>query len=103
MKLEDCCITVECLPEDLPIKGNASAIDEATDRQIVRKIKQELAAGNEWAWCCVRVTVEYEDNAECEYLGCCNYKNRHDFIKNSGHYQDMVKECFERLVARLGK
>jgi hypothetical protein len=47
MKLEDCCITVECLLEEARIEGNASAIDKAMDRRIAREIRQELEAGNE--------------------------------------------------------
>ena len=48
---------VDCIPEDLPITGNASAIDEVTDALVEAHIRDQLARGNEWAWCVVRVTA----------------------------------------------
>jgi hypothetical protein len=97
IELKDCVVTVDCTPETIPIEGNASAIDDRTDREIVNNIRKQLEIGNAWAWCIVCVTVEYRDIEENEYLGGCSYNSRYDFIHNSGYYEDMVNECLTRI------
>src|SRR6185437_10461597 len=81
-------LTVELFaePEDTEIEGNASAIDEETDRETNESIRAQLASGNEWAWCCAHVRVTYTDPASGEdltsdqYLGGCSYASAADFI-----------------------
>lgn len=78
-------ITFEAIPELIPVKGNASAIDA----------EQE---GNVWAWCLVICRAQY---AECEgrdYLGECSYKDEEDFLENSGYADDMRDEALEELA-----
>ena len=97
-------VSVECLPEDMPIEGNASAIDDETDAEIARDIRDQLEQGNPWAWCTVRVSVSTEiagmtfqrDN----YLGGCSYKSEEDF-KKCGYFTDMVAECSDDLAEDL--
>lgn len=48
-------VTVE--PEDIPFVGNCSAIDPETDRQTEEWIREQLNAGNEYAWCWVKVVA----------------------------------------------
>lgn len=101
--------TIECLPEDMPIEGNASAIDDETDSKIESEIRAQLEAGNDWAWCCVRVcAVAYDDEGNQiargkDYLGGCSYANEEDF-KAGGYYEDMqavaLEEC-ESEIARI--
>lgn len=87
---------IECLPEDLPVRGNASFIDEETDRENEDRIIADLERGNAWAWCTVKVTARLRGNEWLEgesYLGCCSYASEEDFIKNSGCLDDLKKEA----------
>jgi len=101
-------VTVGCLPEDLPIKGNAIATgDSEEDERIEEAIRSELEY-NEWAWCCAQVTVTLDSPcsacgqslSETEYLGCCSYQDEQDFIEGL-YYSDMVQTCLDRLQERL--
>lgn len=107
LTLDDVEFSIECLPEDAPIKGNCSAIDPETDARTEAWIKRELESGNQWAWCTVRVVGTYEGLEADDYLGGCSYADEADF-KNGGYYDDMrqtvldaLNENLERLEARL--
>ncbi len=93
-------VTLECEPEQETIYGNASAIDEETDRETERYILAELESGNEWAWCSVKVTVRFCDLSATDYLGCCSYESEAAF-KADGYYTDMVRCGCVDLVAQL--
>ena len=104
-EFEDCAFGVECLPETMPIKGNASAIDDETDAIIEKHIKADLESGNQWAWCCVRVTC-YRDAmlngvSGVDYLGGCSYENEDDFIKHGGYWEDMKRAAYANFVANI--
>ncbi len=92
--------TLECQPEDMQIKGNASAIDEDTDNEVEQYIIDELNSGNEWAWCCVKVTASYKGREGTDYLGGCSYKSEEDF-KKDGYWEDMKKQAFDDLISSL--
>ena len=92
--------TIECLAEDIPVEGNCSAIDEETDKANEEMIYEQLDSGNEWAWCCVKVTAEYKGIEGADYLGGCSYKNEDDF-KKDGYYEDMKKAAFADLINTL--
>lgn len=94
-------IIVECLPEDLQIKGNASAIDDETDAQVEREILEQLDSGNEWAWCCIKVTLKWKGFEGTDYLGACSYKSKKDFIESNDYFPDMVSRAFDELVAKI--
>lgn len=91
-------IKLEVLPEDVPVRGNALASgDDRIDEQCENAILARLAAGDPWAWCIVRVTVQAEDGREeSEFLGGCSYANEAEF-RAGGYFDDMVKSCLERL------
>lgn len=68
----------------------------------------EKAEDNQWHWCYVMVEAEYQDENGKEYtgfdtLGCCSYKSRLDFIKNSGYYEDMVQAALDMITTQLPK
>jgi hypothetical protein len=92
--------TIECMPEDLQVKGNCSAIDDETDRETEQYIYDELNSGNEWAWCCVKVTAHYKGQEGTAYLGGCSYKSMTDF-KKDGYYEDMKQSAFDDLILSL--
>lgn len=99
--LNDCVINVDAIPEEASIIGNASAIDEITDKITEYNIQKKLELGNDWAWCTVKVTVIYKGILTAkDYLGCCSYDSKQDFI-DSEFYQDMVDNCIEELHEQL--
>lgn len=91
-------IEVECLPDDVPVRGNASAIDEETDRETEADIARQLDSGNEWAWCCVHVTLTLGTGLSADsYLGACSYSSERAFVRG-GYYRDMVREAAGALA-----
>jgi hypothetical protein len=94
-------ITVTCEPEDSAIEGNASAIDDETDKRIVTRIRKQLSHGNDWAWCVAGVHATYAGETASAYLGFCSYKSEADFIESSGYFDDMRRESLSELAAIL--
>lgn len=97
--------TIECLPEDVPIRGNAMASGDAEyDTQVEDAIIERINAGNEWAWCCVRVTAQTTIDghyfAGDSHLGCCNYHNE-DAFKVGGYFEDMKEQALADLMVSL--
>lgn len=88
--------------EEIPIRGNASAIDEKTDLEVEQSIIEQLESGNEWAWCSVEVVAEFNELKASDYLGACSYKSEDDF-KSGGYYEDMKERAFEQLVDDIQK
>lgn len=84
-------------PEYESIHGNASAIDEETDRETEEWIENELRNGNEWAWCQIEVRAEWNDLSASDYLGCCSYRSMEDFKQPGGYYDDMRNEAISLL------
>lgn len=101
-KISEVEFEVSALPEDAPVRGNASAISEEIDRLSEDVIIEDLQNGNPWAWCTVRVTASYRGLQADAYLGCCSYKSQKDFINNSGHYEDMRQEAYSSIVDQIG-
>lgn len=92
---------IECLAEDTPIRGNyVQTGDDTLDLEYEARALAELASGNEWAWCTVRVTCEHIDLPGLEgvaYLGGCSYLSERDFVKNGGYYSDLQAEARANL------
>lgn len=89
-------ITVTCEPDDIAVRGNASASgDDAHDKQVEDDIIRRKRS-NVWAWCCVRVEVNYLGLSAYNTVGCCSYKSREDFIENA-EYEDMVDVCLGEI------
>jgi len=97
---EEATIKVECLPEEMSLRGNCMASGDAEfDKQCEDKIIQDYENGNDWAWCIAKVTTNWEGLEATEYLGGCSYKSEQDFI-NDGYYTDMINSCLEELTKR---
>lgn len=75
--------------------------------EAVHKLERE--SPSDFNWCTVRVMATIKDAEEtyngCDYLGACSYRNKQDFIENSGYYEDMVataiKHLHENIVRQL--
>lgn len=98
--IDQCEFTIECLPEDMRIEGNCSAIDDETDKANEQMIYEQLENGNQWAWCCIKVTAYYKRFSGDDYLGGCSYKGISDF-KNDGYYEDMKQSAYNDLISQL--
>lgn len=99
--LARCTFTTECLEEDIPYVGNCSAMDDETDKANEDWIRDQLDRGNEWAWCCVRVTATFATFKGTDYLGGCSYLSQKDFEQPGDYYDDMKHEAFNRLVKAI--
>ena len=100
----DVTFAIECLPEHTPIEGNAMASgDDEADREAEQWIHRQLDNGNDWAWCTVRVTAEFEGLLGDDYLGCCSYKSEDDFKQPGGYYDDMKACALAELNAKLSR
>lgn len=91
------------------------------DDELVPYVKEQMAAGNDWAWCQVTVTASVgfdQPNHKFTggaFLGGCSYKSEEDFIEpqfvvypkgegevnKTGYYEDMKREAQENLVTQL--
>jgi hypothetical protein len=98
----DVTFTVECEPEDIPVEGNALASgDDEADREAEQWVYDQLDAGNEWAWCTVKVTARWGDFEGVDYLGCCSYRSEEDFAAGDGYLPQMKQEALADLNRRL--
>lgn len=83
------------------IEGSFASDDDDLDRKEVARIKRRYAAGDRWAWCSTRVTVECGSfTGESDWLGGCSYASEKDF-KKSDCYKDMQREARENLLNQL--
>jgi hypothetical protein len=96
-KVTGVCYILEIEPEHIPYKGNCSAVDPETDRKAEEWIRRQLARGNLWAWCCVKVTASLGDQEGVDYLGGCSYKNVDQFIQPGGYWDDMKREALRNM------
>lgn len=98
--INDVEFTLTCEPEDMDFVGNCSAVDPKTDKKNEDWIRQQLEDGNEWAWCCVKMTAKYKSFEGVDYLGGCSYKSEEDF-KKDGYYKDMKQQAYSDLMNQL--
>lgn len=96
-------IVLKCEDEDIPYVGNCSAIDPETDRKQEQWIRDQLASGNEWAWCSTHVRATYRGFVGDDYLGGCSYLSEEDFVKTSMYYGDMVRTACGEIADQLIK
>lgn len=97
-------VDVECESEDLPIRGNCQASGDADqDEQQAKWIEHQLANGNPWAWCSVKVTAEIDGHSGSDYLGGCSYYDGADFCQGGSYFDDMVSEAVEQALAARAK
>lgn len=98
---DDVEFTVECLEEDIPVRGNALVSgDDEEDKKAEDAIIADYNSGNSWAWCTVKVTAKHPNLPDIEgvdYLGACSYKSQKDFEENSGYFGDMKDRALEEL------
>ena len=87
-------------PETDPYVGNCSAIDDETDAEQERWIRDQLDAGNELAWCMICVVATWGAFSGEAYLGHCSYESLGDF-KSPGYFHDVKDEALAILDDRI--
>jgi hypothetical protein len=92
-------VTIACLAEDTPVRGNFASGDDAEDRAMEDDILSQLADGNEWAWCYVRVTATWEEFKGIASLGGCSYLSESDFMRCEG--DNLTSEALEDLARSI--
>ena len=92
---------VEVLPEEAPVRGNAITSNDADfDREVEDDILADLADGNVWAWCAVKVTARI-DGIECsECRGRCRYTGEQEF-REDAMYSNLKLWALEDLRDEL--
>jgi len=102
LPIKQCEIIFTNEPEYIPIEGNCM---DSGDKDYDKKCEQEIINDlvyNEYAWFCAKVVVSFSGiESEAEYLRCCSYKDKNDFINNSGYYDDMVSTAHSNLESKL--
>ena len=94
-------LTIE--PEWDGPEGHFASGDDDYDRETVQYIRDELEAGNDWAWCSVRVacTIPGYDVEGVDWLGGCSYKDKEDFCQEGGYYEDMKSEARAAIISEI--
>jgi hypothetical protein len=98
---DDVCFTVEAMPEDVPIEGNASAINDETDAATEAWIRKQLDAGNVWAWATITVRARWNGFEGQDVLGCCSYESEKAFREPGGYFDDMCRTALAALNDEL--
>ena len=92
-------VTFTCTAEEeySAVRGNAiSSGDDAFDKKVEDEIIERLDAGFNWAWCCAKVTAEWNGIVSSAYLGCCSYKDKEEF--EADDYFNSLKENALKLL-----
>lgn len=92
--------SIKVFPEDIPIRGNCSAISEEVDRETEEWIIDQLERGNVWAWARVRVMGQFKWLTADSYLGACSYYDQKAF-EEGGYFDDMKEEIRWELQKEL--
>lgn len=82
-------------PEDIKPEDS---FDSAED---VVWVKEQLRAGNDFAWFCAIVTAKRGDDSAITALGGCSYRSEEDFTTADGYFADLVHEAASELQTRF--
>lgn len=92
--------TLTLEPEYESFEGNFATGDDDLDQSTEEWIRSELNAGNEWAWCSVKVTASWNGFDGSDYLGMCSYASESDF-REGDYFEDMKAEARTALVTAV--
>jgi len=83
------------LDEESEIDGSFS------DSSVADYVREQIAAGNPWAWCVARVTARAGEGRGVDYLGSCSYRDTSEFVQPGGYFDDMKRTARADLVSEL--
>ena len=92
-------ISIGVEPDPESYVGNCSAVSPEHDRAAEARIRDELADGNEWAWCIITVTAEWGGMFARDTLCGCSYASEEDF--RDSLFPDMRDNALEELHETL--
>ena len=95
--------TIECLPEDMSVESGMFQREDGThDTELIEQIRNDYASGNDWAWCCIKVTARIDGIPleGVDYLGGCSYRDQAEF-EACGYFEDMKKEARASLIKQI--
>jgi len=97
----ECTVRIE--PEEIPFRGNASAIDDETDAETEAWIARELSRGNDAAWCCVIVEATWKSYSGVASVGGCSYATEAEALACADDYglQAEALEDLNRSIASI--
>jgi len=94
-------VQLETLPEDSPIRGNALVSgDKTADKEYEDLIINRLMFGDEYAWFCAHVKVEFGPFVGHAYLGECSYADKDDFM-SCPYYQQLIDDAIDDLNMQI--
>jgi len=101
--LAHCEIDVTALHEDIRLEECfwGGALEQ--DLKNRNNILEDLNNGNNWAWCCARISINFFGEVFSEYLSECSFKDSQDFITNSGYYEDMLDSLVDQVIDYIEK
>lgn len=88
-------ITLVARDEDDAPEGHFSEPADA------RWVRDQIQAGNEWAWFCAEVRATYAGYVGRDTLGGCSYLSEADFRRPGGYYDDMVTAAIDDLATTI--
>jgi hypothetical protein len=94
LELKDVTIKVSTEKEYTSVESASKDCGENAEDFI--KTVKELKKSSRWGWCTVRVDATYKGFKGSDYLGCCSYRSKEDFIAG-GYYEQMVKAALDEL------
>jgi hypothetical protein len=101
LTIDECEVTLETLHEDMPIRDCFDSGDPVLDEKDAVRIEKDYNDGNNWAWCCAKVTVRWNGFTGEDYLGGCNYDSEEQFKEAGGYYDDMKESALAELNNEL--
>lgn len=81
-------------------EADTSYKDAGFDEEALAWVKAQLAAGNDWAWCDVKVTARIFGLEAETWIGQCSYESRKAFM-DGGYYEQLVDEVIAELAKML--
>lgn len=87
--------------EILPIEGNAVAGSDVEMRAEEKRIAEDLAGGNPWAWCRATVRVTYKGIIWAEaHEAQCSYRDETEF-REDPYFSAMIETCLVEINSAL--
>lgn len=91
--------TFEISVDDLTIEGNVLVSgDPQKDREAENWVREQLEAGNAWAWGAVAVTAKWDGFEGVGALGATSHEDAEAFIRDE--LRHVVKEAVYDLIQR---
>ena len=82
-------------------ENDTQPADSMDEEEAIQWVIDQVASGNEWAWCRVTVRVRWAGFEARTYLGGCSYRSRDDFERPGGYLDQMIDEALTDLASNI--